>query len=182
MKHFATQDGRLGLICVLLALVAMVVWIPLDTETGLIEKIRRGVRIGDAMLPVLALGFVIFGGLLTILAPNKNTPAFSLQNLTFLIKLLAIIAISLGVMRWLGPLVVDVALSEGNYRALRDTAPWKYIGFVVGGATFVAGLMALVEGRLSGRGVLIGLVSAIVLVVLYDLPFEDLLLPPNGDV
>lgn len=181
MKRFASQDGRLGLICILLALVALAVWVPLDTETGLVEKLRRGVRIGDAMLPALALGFVIFGGVLAILVPNEDAPKLSFENASFLAKLLLMIALSLAVMRWAGPLVTEIA-GAGDYRALRDTAPWKYAGFVVGGTLFVAGLMALVEGRVSGRGVLIGLLSAVVLVVLYDLPFDDLLLPPNGDV
>ena len=45
-----------------------------------------------------------------------------------------------------------------------------------------AGLMALVDGRVSWTGVVTGLLAALVLVALYDLPFDDLLLPPNGDV
>ncbi|MCR9157868.1 MAG: hypothetical protein NXH80_11515 [Rhodobacteraceae bacterium] len=181
MKRFASQDGRLGLFCILLALIALAVWVPLDTETGLVEKLRRGVRIGDAMLPVLALGFVSVGGVLAILVPNEDAPKLLLANFSFLSRLMLIITMSLVAMRWVGPLVVDFA-GEGDYRALRDTAPWKYLGFIVGGSMFVAGLMALVEGRISGRGLLIGLLSSVVLVVLYDLPFDDLLLPPNGDV
>ena len=85
-------------------------------------------------------------------------------------------------MRWLGPLAVELFGAEGSYRALRDTAPWKHLGFVAGGTLLVAGLMALVEGRLTMRGVVIGLLATFALILLYDLPFDDLLLPPNGDV
>ena len=46
----------------------------------------------------------------------------------------------------------------------------------------VAGLIALIEGRLRPRTLLIGALAALALIVLYDLPFEDLQLPPNGDV
>jgi len=46
----------------------------------------------------------------------------------------------------------------------------------------VTGLIGLVEGRITMRGVVIGLGSAIVFIIIYDLPFDDLLLPPNGDV
>ena len=65
---------------------------------------------------------------------------------------------------------------------MRDTAPWKYIGFILGGVVLIAGLIALVEGRVSLRGVVLGLMATFALIVVYDLPFDDLLLPPNGDV
>ena len=64
----------------------------------------------------------------------------------------------------------------------------KVILFVV-----VISALALGAGLLSESGEVlrltiagweftIGPVQAVVLVVLYDLPFDDLLLPPNGDV
>ncbi len=83
-------------------------------------------------------------------------------------------------MRFAGPLAA--AFTESGYRPLRDTIPWKYIGFIAGGTCLVAGLKALVEGRVTMRGVVIGLAACLVLIALYDLPFDDLLLPPNGDV
>lgn len=125
---------------------------------------------------------MILGGLLAIWAPNDDVPALKASNIGFLIKLAITIAISLAIMRWAGPAMVGFLGIETDYRSLRDTAPWKYIGFVAGGTSLVAGLMALVEGRPSGRGLLIGVLATLVLVILYDLPFDDLLLPPNGDV
>jgi len=83
---------------------------------------------------------------------------------------------------WLGPAAVWALTEDGAYRNLRDTAPWKYVGYVAGGTLLVAGLMALVEGNVTWRGVMIGLLATLALIAVYDLPFEDLLLPPNGDV
>jgi hypothetical protein len=182
MTRFATAEGRLALVCICLAGLALAVWIPTDIDTGLVEQARRRLRIGDAMLPVLGLGFVIAGGALTLFAQQPDAPRLTLLNVAFVIRLLLVLALSFTVMRWLGPLVVDMAGVEGGYRALRDTPPWKYIGFVAGGTVLVSGLMALVEGRPSLRGLGLGLAAALALLVIYDLPFEDLLLPPNGDV
>ena len=44
----------------------------------------------------------------------------------------------------------------------------------------VGGMIAVVEGRLSRRALMIGLIWSLVLILVYDLPFEDLLLPPMG--
>lgn len=88
---------------------------------------------------------------------------------------------SFAVMRWLG-LIAAAALTENGYRPLRDTAPWKYVGFFFGDTLLVAALIGLVERRVSWRAILVGAGAAVVLIVVYDLPFDDLLLPPNGDV
>ena len=181
MKRFATSDGLLGLVCIFLALCALVIWIPTDIETGLVEQLRRQVRIGDAMLPVLGLGFVILGGLMTLAFQRADTPGLDRANLIYVLKLGSVLLFALVLMRWLGPALAAV-FAEQDYRALRDTVPWKYIGFLFGSVAFVAGLMAVVEGRITATGLIIGLMAALALIAIYDLPFDDLLLPPNGDV
>ncbi len=45
----------------------------------------------------------------------------------------------------------------------------------------VFGLISLVEHRLSWRRAGAALLAVAALIVVYDLPFDDLLLPPNGD-
>ena len=181
MSHPSSANRVLALICIALSLIVIFVWIPLDVETGLIEKVRRRVSLGDAVLPTVAMVFVLVGGLMT--AFDRGPVArLSVYNFVFLLFLLLCLAASLAVMRWTGPLVVSIAGAEGDYRALRDTVPWKYTGFALGGITFVASLMALIEGRPSFRGIVVGLLAVIVLIIVYDLPFDDLLLPPNGDV
>jgi hypothetical protein len=172
----------LGLVSILAAILALAVWIPLDIETGLIEKVRRQTSIGDAMLPTLASGFVLLGGLFLLLPSKAKAEVLTGDNLLYLIKLIAILAIAFAAMRWLGPALVWALTEEGVYRNLRDTAPWKYIGYIVGGTILVSGLMAMVEGRVTARSIIIGLLATLALIAVYDLPFEDLLLPPNGDV
>ena len=78
-------------------------------------------------------------------------------------------------MRWEGPVLVE------EYRLLRASAPWKWVGFVLGGTVVVTGLISAIERRLSLRALLIGIAVTVALIVLFDLPFDDLLLPPNGE-
>jgi len=157
------------------------VWIPLDVETSLIEKMRRRVSLGDAMLPKVAMAFVLASAIMTAFDRSANG-AILVYNLVFLLVLLGALAASFAVMRWSGPIAVWLFGAEGDYRPLRDTAPWKYIGFGSGNTVFVASLMTVIEERPSVRGLAVGLLAAIVLILVYDVPFDDLLLPPNGDV
>ena len=73
-------------------------------------------------------------------------------------------------MRWSGPLTVAIAdnltESELSYRLLRDMPPWKYIGFVIGGMALVAGLIAMIEGRLRISTLLIALIAVLAMIVL----------------
>jgi hypothetical protein len=52
-----------------------------------------------------------------------------------------------------GPLTVDainaVGGEIGSYRQLRDTVPYKYLGYLAGGTVMVGGLIAAVEQRLT---------------------------------
>ena len=93
---------------------------------------------------------------------------------------LTICAAGILAMRYAGPLIA--AGQEGGYRPLRGTAPWKYIGFALGGGGMVAALVTLVEGRLRWTALATAAFAVIAIILLYDMPFEDLLLPPNGDV
>ena len=89
-------------------------------------------------------------------------------------------------MRSFGPLAVmlynEIAVSDLQYRLLRDTRPWKYLGFIAGGTLLISGLISLVQGRISWKSIAIGLIAIALMIAVYDLPFDDLLLPPNGDV
>ena len=68
-----------------------------------------------------------------------------------------------------------------EYRPLRDTAPWKYLGFGLAGTLLVTSLIAFVERRFRWQMLIVGLGSTVVLAMVYDLPFDDLLLLPNGN-
>ncbi|MBX2880458.1 MAG: hypothetical protein KTR32_11025 [Granulosicoccus sp.] len=189
----------LGLLAVVLSLATVFVWIPLDVETGLVEKVRRSVRLGDAFAPTIAASIVGIGGLAILLGERLKTRGNDLKSQTakcndhvetdatshirFLAGLLSIITVSLLIMRYMGVVVVDwLMASEVSYRLLRDSAPWKYIGFFIGGSLLVTALISWVEHRFRWQHLVIGLCATLLMIALYDLPFEDLQLPPNADV
>ena len=67
------------------------------------------------------------------------------------------------------------------YRSLIDTAPWNYTGFVLGGALMIFGFISIARHRMEWRDLGIALGAAIFIALLYDVPFDNLYLPPNGD-
>lgn len=165
------------------------VWIPNDIETGLIERFRREILIGDALAPTaVVIGILIAALALGITSwlkpdPYKDTP--DKQSFAFLGRIAVAIILSLILMRYSGPLVVDLinvtGADIGSYRTLRDTVPYKYIGFAIGGFAMIFGVIRVVENRFSAGAAWLALIAVIVLGVIYDVPFDDLLLPPNGD-
>mgnify|MGYP001090448710 CR=1 FL=1 len=175
------SDQWLGLSVFVFALVLLFIWIPLDTETGMIENVRRRNVIGDAMAPSVTAVVLLIGAVLTWFKPDADAPRLTIGNLKWLASLAAIFILSLAVMRYLGP-ALGAALTDTGYRPLRDTLPWKYLGFVAGGTIMVALLSGISQSRSVFWLVIIGVVAALVIALAYDLPFDDLLLPPNGDI
>lgn len=177
----------LGVFFVIFALAVMLIWVPMDTDTGLIEKIRRQVTIGDALAPTVAGGFVLIGALLLLLfernAPEQ--PEIDLISLGFSGLVLGLLITSFLIMLFTGPVAVALVNaftgSELEYRLLRDTTPWKHLGFVLGGTLAITGTISLTEGRFTARALGAGIVAVLVMIAIFDLPFDDLLLPPNGD-
>lgn len=182
-----TGTRMLGLICVILAVVCITVWIPLDTDTGLIEKVRRRVAIGDALAPTLACVFILIGGLVLCIAPGQADPDAAPMRpvVQFAAGMLGVLVLGFLVMLYAGPLAVAIATiwqpEPSEYRLLRGSFPWKYIGFVLGGLVSITGIICLAERRVSVQAILVGLFAVVAMIVLFDLPFDDLLLPPNGD-
>lgn len=183
MRPQPKTDIVLGAGCIAASLAAIFLWIPPDTSSGLIETVRRQVSVGDALAPTAASAFVLAGGALLILrdSPTRADQRITLANLKYLLALLFMLATGFALMRWAGPIIAGIALEDG-YRPQRNTVPWKYIGFFLGGSALVTSLISFVEGRVTLRSAVIGILSTLSMIAVYDLPFEDLLLPPNGDV
>lgn len=188
MRPFFSINLVLGLLVALFALVLTLVWIPLDTTSGIVEQVRRQQVIGDALAPTVAGVFLLVGAVLVLIAERRRPAELGIDTVkvAFVLGLVAILAVSFLIMRYAGPLSVaamNVLTGQDlGYRPLRGSFPWKYIGYFLGTVFAVAGIMSLTEGRLGGRALLIGVSASIVLILLYDLPFDDLLLPPNGDL
>ena len=191
-------DVGIAVLGLVFGAVALGFWIPTDTETGLLVEDRYSTQVGDALAPTLvAIGITLISALLllsSVTSSGTRAPAatevqpgahLSSANLNFIVVLLAIIAVSLALMYFAGPLIVDGLRSAGaklgTYRSLIKTPPYNYIGFALGGIVLVASLIAWIEGRPSLRAVLVGIAAVAALIALYDLPFNTLLLPPNGD-
>ncbi len=171
---------------VLLALAGLFLWIPQDTGTGLIVRVRRQVSIGDALAPTIAFTLMAIGGVLLLIEQRKHSSSeVTLAPFLHTGSLVAVIVLGLLFMRHAGPGFLRVAewfgATETEYRLLRETFPWKYIGYFLGGVTVIGGMASLSAGRLQARTVLIAVAVTIVLISLVDVPFDDLLLPPNGD-
>lgn len=177
-----------GLFFLTVALFAIFVWIPLDTETGLVERARSRILIGDALAPTVACGFLLLGGLLLVLF-ERNKPdqeIISRSQLTFITRIVGVITLGVLVMRYAGPALAELVnffrAEPIEYRLLRATPGWKHFGFVLGGVTLVSSIIAIVEARFTRRAMLTAVIAVLLMIAVFDLPFDDLQLPPNGDV
>lgn len=177
------SDMILGLAVIILALVALLFWVPMDTGSGIAERVRGSYKIGDAFGPTVAFALLGLAGLILVLQARKGSTAegLSYQDIGFIGMAFAIYFTALLLMRWTGPVLAGL-FAEASYRELRDTLPWKYLGYVAGGTFMVAMTIMLASRRVSLGALVIGFVAALLMAMFYDLPFEDILLPPNGDV
>ncbi|MEM6462227.1 MAG: hypothetical protein AAF724_09955 [Pseudomonadota bacterium] len=188
MSSESRSNLILGICFILFSLLLIFVWIPLDTDSGILERVRRQVTIGDALAPTLAGVFLLLGGIILVVAERNaaDQPEIDTVNLGFVAMVIVMLAISVLVMRYAGPAAVALANigreTPLEYRLLRDTAPWKYTGFFFGGTLMIAGLISMIEGRVTIKSILIAIAAVVAMIAVYDLPFDDLLLPPNGDV
>jgi hypothetical protein len=183
----------LAIFFIIASLISLLVWIPNDIETGVIERFRRQITIGDAMAPTMVAWGVLFvsialliDAILSSRAPRASeNSVMDAQSFVFLFKLTIVIIIALLLMFYGGPLLVDflnlVNGESNNYRLLKGSPPYKYIGYILGGFVMVFGSIGVVENKFSTNGAWLPIIAVTVLTLLYDVPFDNLLLPPNGD-
>ena len=173
--------------------LTLFVWIPIDIETGVIETFRRRTTIGDAMAPTLAAAAifvisVIMGAVAVLRARiNSRPPEAGLdrQDYSFLLLTAVPVVLGLVLMVYVGPVAVEAinALGGeiGTYRELKAAFPYKYLGFLIGGFVMVFGAIRVVENKGTQSAAWVAALAVLALILLYDVPFDNLLLPPNGD-
>ncbi len=188
MGIFRSTDQVTALVLAVLGLAGLVFWIPNDIDTGLIETFRRQTYIGDALIPTIAVCAIVLCSVLLFISglrrktdePPREDP-LDREGLGFLLIVSLIITVSLVLMFWLGPLFVSVFEDGSSYRAMRDTVPYKYLGFLVGGSSLMIGLISLIEGSFRPKRMAVSVAAVAFLIFIFDVPFDSLLLPPNGD-
>ena len=179
---------------IIASIFTLFIWIPNDIETGVIEIFRRRVTIGDAMAPTMvATGILIISVFLGIDAivngARSSNPipekVLDRQSFIFLFKMIVVITLGLSLMFFTGPLCVELSNvltgEADSYRYLKASFPYKYIGYLVGGFILVFGIIGIIENRFSGSAAWITILTVLLLIILYDVPFDNLLLPPNAD-
>lgn len=183
-----TQHRAIGAVTCLFAIAALLLWLPNDIDSGLIEKVRRRHQIGDMLAPAMALTIMLLGGVWLALSSNRAALGKVAGPARAILIFIGIAGASLLLMRFTGPGIIWLAETVGlveagtGYRPLRDTLPWKFSGFLAGGSVLIWALSAYADQQWSWRRLGIGLVIALIIGAAFDLPFEDLILPPNGDL
>jgi len=183
-----SQHRAIGAVVCIAGLAALLLWLPNDVDSGLVEKVRRRYQIGDMLAPAMALAIMLLGAVWLLLSRDRKPVGEIIGPGRALLMFLLIVALSFLLMRWSGPAAVWLGASAGlvepgtGYRPLRDTLPWKFIGFLAGGTVMIWALSALADGGWTWRRLVTAFLVTLVIGAAFDLPFEDLVLPPNGDV
>ncbi|WP_323766954.1 hypothetical protein [Marinovum sp.] len=189
------RNAELVVAVILLGFAAMaaLVWIPADVETQIIHTHRRQTTLGDAFLPTLAVGILGVAALVQLLmtlgrdrSDGIEDTGVDMTTLSFLLPLSGIVALSLAMMYWAGPIAVDLFVADDgetarSYRQMRGTYPYKLLGYALGGTAMVFLITSFIEGRFRATRLLSSILAVAALMAIFDLPFDTVLLPPNGD-
>ena len=108
MQEKSNASVILSLCCISFAILVLFVWIPLDIETGVVEKVRRRWAVGDALAPSAAAFFILIGGLVLLFLERGNDDQAVLRStqLKFIVFSMAWIVFCLTVTRY-AAVVVD---------------------------------------------------------------------------
>lgn len=187
MIQILSSNRLLGALFLAFALCCLLLWIPNDIDTGLVESVRRRNVIGDSLAPAVATILTAIAAI-SLMRQSQNDAPFQNKGNWHIVFVLFIIilTVTLLFMRFAGPLLVNFATlftqDDMTYRNLRNIRPLKYVGFVGGGTFLLCCFSHFMDRSLTYKRALLFLVISTVIALLFDLPFEDILLPPNGDV
>lgn len=181
-----------GVVVLVAALFALLIWIPNDIRGGFIDINQIGKpEPGDAFFPIILASLIIIlsmGQLAVALFSSKPQPEsgrLTANNLKSLFLFYVIVMTGLAIMYWLGPLVVDAlraaSFFDSTYRQLIDTAPYKYLGFMAGGFLMTLGLIAWAEGTIRPRAIFSVVIVLGFLILVLDILLYNIQLPPNAD-
>ena len=181
----------IGLFGLLFAAIVVLIWVPHDIKGAFLETTRAGKPDpGDAFFPVL-LGIMI--GVISLLqilsaflrSQEDRDPSHYARlrpvNMRFLAIFTSILAVSIGVLFWTGPLFVWIFETGVTYRQMVDTAPYKYIGLSLGGFLMTFTFIAWAEGRLRWRSAVVSVALIAFLILIFDGLLDNIQLPPNAD-
>lgn len=188
-------DIGFGVLVLAGSLLAIFVWFPADIKGGFFNTTPLGrIEPGDAFFPVLlAATLAVLSALQVTVSLLRGSPRpsegslgkLTSHNIRFLITFTAICAAGLSIMFVLGPAIVwgmrELGLTDAEYRHLTDTAPYKYIGYVVGGFLMTLTLIGWTEGRLRPVGIVAVVSVLVVAIVVFDVLLTNVLLPPNAE-
>lgn len=188
MQHPSrTARILLGAAAVAVALLLWLVVIPAGAPGELIEVVRRRARIGDAAMPALAALFIALGG--GVLVFERGGPPILRTVPVWPTLFAAVVAAASLAFLYVGDALValmrNVRPDLAEFRSLRTTLPWAWAPFVIGGAIVVAPLVIASEGLHVRRWLAAfayGAVVALAIAAFLTLPFEDVLIPPQGDL
>ena len=177
----------------LFSLVTLGVWIPSDVETGLIETSRYATNIGDALYPSFIAILLCFLSVALLMqeylikqSTDENVPnddkSYELFYTIFTIFTILLISMLLIVSAGnvLTKITNIIGITDNTYRQLSATAPYKYTGISLGGFFLVFSLISWVQQEITLRAAGIAAGMVLILIFAYDVPFDTLLLPPNG--
>jgi hypothetical protein len=185
-------DIGFGVVVLAVAVVALTVWFPNDIRGGVIVLGATGKpEPGDAFFPVILASLMgLLGAIQVCFAlfkPSARAQAGRLDsgNAVFMAGFCVIVGVGLALMYWCGPAVVgalkSVGLTEHDYRQLTDTAPFKYIGYVVGGFVMTVAIVVRAEGMVRPRALLAVVLVIAFLVFVIDGLLSNVQLPPNAE-
>ena len=99
-------DRLIGIFLCVMCLLCVFLWIPADSETGLVETVRRRLIIGDALAPTLPSLLGLMCAVVLIIKPAPQ-PGMSRNALISVSVYIACFSVALYVMRYFGPALID---------------------------------------------------------------------------
>ncbi len=181
-------DLSTGLALALMGLILQFYLIDAFSNGEGVEFKRGRAFIGDAYFPrLIAIALILFGLCLAASSLRRRQDALRPSGLFAPASFLALglLGLALGaawvVTYLIVPTIVEVLIST-DPRALYLQTPWRQLPFVLGAFFVPLILISAAERKVRIRTLIISLLFPAILGAIYTVPFDDLFLPPVGDL